>query len=106
MVNGVTGKLKVNCRNRVRSAVYNYDGAVGSIPNTGVTTGTIIDYWDTIDDYNAGTSGLPTSVVSGWTNNDCWGVEVSTDDTPMSGKMLRRLALDWQLALDLLKTAP
>ena len=85
VVNGVTGKLKVNCRNRVRSSVYNYDGAVGSIPTTGVATvSTNYDYWDTIDDYNNGESGLPTNVVTGYagwtTNNDCGGVEASTDD--------------------------
>ena len=80
VVNGVTGKLKVNCRNRVRSALYNYDGAVGDIPNTPVITGTLIDYWDTIDDYNANATGLPTSVVTGWTNNDCGGKETGADD--------------------------
>jgi hypothetical protein len=79
-VGAVTGKLKVNCRNRVRSAVYNYDGSLASIPNTGVASGTAIDYWDTIDDYNNNVSGLPTSVVSGWTNNDCGGVEASAGD--------------------------
>ena len=81
VINGVTGKLKVNCRNRVRSALYNYDGAVGSIPNTGVATGsTNYDYWDTIEDYNGGATGLPTSVVTGWTNNDCGGKETVLDD--------------------------
>ena len=81
VINGVTGKLKVNCRNRVRSALYNYDGAVGSIPNTGVATGsTNYDYWDTIEDYNDGATGLPTSVVTGWTNNDCGGKETVLDD--------------------------
>jgi hypothetical protein len=79
-VGGVAGKLKVNCRNRVRSALYNYDGSLALIPNTGVTSGTVIDYWDTIDDYNNNVSGLPTSVVPGWTNNDCGGVEASTGD--------------------------
>jgi hypothetical protein len=79
-VGAVTGKLKVNCRNRVRSDVYNYDGSAASIPGSGVTTGAAIDYWDTIDDYNNGLSGLPTSVVSGWTNNDCGGVEASEGD--------------------------
>jgi hypothetical protein len=79
-VGAVTGKLKVNCRNRVRSAVYNYDGSLASIPNSGVASGTAIDYWDTIDDSNNGVSGLPTSVVSGWTNNDCGGVEASAGD--------------------------
>ncbi len=80
VVNDVTGKLKVNCRNRVHTAVYNYDGALASIPTNGVTTGTDIDYWDTIDDYNNNVSGLPTSVVSGWTNNDCGGVEATAGD--------------------------
>jgi hypothetical protein len=79
-VGAVTGKLKVNCRNRVRSAVYNYDGAVATIPTSGVASGTAIDYWDTIDDYNNNVSGLPTSVVSGWTNNDCGGIEASAGD--------------------------
>ena len=82
VVNGVTGKLKVNCRNRVRAAVYNYDGAVGSIPSTGVATvSTNYDYWDTIDDYNNAVSGLPTDVVTGYagwtTNNDCGGVDTA-----------------------------
>jgi hypothetical protein len=34
-VNGVTGKLKVNCRNRVGSA-FNYDGAISGIGQSGV----------------------------------------------------------------------
>jgi hypothetical protein len=80
-VNGVTGKLKVNCRNRVRTAVYNYDGAIGSIPQTGVTSGTAIDIWDTIDDYNNNVAGLPPSVVTAWGNNtDCGGVEATAGD--------------------------
>jgi hypothetical protein len=53
---------------------------VASIPTSDVTTGTVIDYWDTIDDYNNNVSGLPTSVVSVWTNNDCGGVEASAGD--------------------------
>jgi hypothetical protein len=82
-VGSVTGKLKVNCRNRVRSAVYNYDGAIGSIGTSGVSSGTAIDIWDTIDDYNNNVSGLPPSVVPGWENNACGGVDdpsLSTDD--------------------------
>ena len=80
-VNGVTGKLKVNCRNRVRTAVYNYDGAIGSIGTSGVNSGTGIDIWDTIDDYNNNVSGLPPSVVTGWGNNtDCGGVEATAGD--------------------------
>jgi hypothetical protein len=41
------------------------------------------DIWDTIDDYNNFTSGLPGSVISGWTNNDCGGIDtpgLSSDD--------------------------
>jgi hypothetical protein len=80
-VNGVTGKLKVNCRNRVNSSRYNYDGAIGSIRVGGVTTGTSVDIWDTIDDYNNNVSGLPPSVVTAWGNNtDCAGVEVTAGD--------------------------
>jgi hypothetical protein len=83
-VGSVTGKLKVNCRNRVRSAVYNYDGAIGSIGTSGVSSGTAIDIWDTIDDYNNNASGLPPSIVTAWGNNtDCGGVDdpsLSTDD--------------------------
>ena len=79
-INNVVGKLKVTCRNRVNSAVYNYDGAVGSIPDRETTAGSTIDYWDTIEDYNNGAAGLPPSVVSGWTNNDCGGIEGSVND--------------------------
>ena len=82
-INGVTGMLKVNCRNRVTSFLYNYDGSVGLITNDEIITAsgsTDYDYWDTIDDYNNGVSGLPPGVVSGWTNNDCGGVETVADD--------------------------
>jgi hypothetical protein len=79
-VNGVAGKLKVNCRNRINSEVYNYDGAIGSIGQGGHTaSSTDFDIWDTIDD----SMGNPPSVVSGWESNDCSGVdtaELSTDD--------------------------
>lgn len=79
-VGGVTGKLYVNCRNRARTAVYNYDGAVTAITNSGVSTGTTLDYWDTIDDNNNNVSGMPTDVITGWSNNDCQGVESSPGD--------------------------
>ena len=81
VVNGVTGMLKVNCRNRVNNTIYNYNGSVSFITNGAVITASgSTDYWDTIDDYNNGVSGLPPGVVSGWTNNDCGGVETVTDD--------------------------
>jgi hypothetical protein len=80
-INGVSGKLKVNCRNRVNSSLYNYDGAIGSIGTSGVTTGSAIDIWDTIDDYNNNASGLPTSIVTTWgSNTDCGGVESAAGD--------------------------
>ena len=82
-VNGVTGKLKVNCRNRVGSA-FNYDGAISGIGQSGVTSGTAIDIWDTIDDYNNYVSGLPPSIVTAWgSNTDCGGIDtpgLSSDD--------------------------
>jgi hypothetical protein len=50
VVNGVTGALKTNCRNTVNSGNYNWDGLVTNLPTTASTTGTTLDYWDTIDD--------------------------------------------------------
>lgn len=77
---GQTGKLKVNCRNAINNTYYNYDGAVASIPSTGVTTGTTYDIWDTIDDYY----GLPSSTgfPAAWsvTSNYCGGIESVVDD--------------------------
>jgi len=79
-VGSVTGKLKVNCRNAVNNSYYNYDGAVGSIPNTGTTAGTAFDIWDTIDDYygQPASTGFPAA----WTvtSNYCGGVEAVADD--------------------------
>ena len=73
----VTGKLKYNCRNTVKSSIYNYDGLVGSIGTSGVTSGTALDIWDTIDDYF-----VPPSLVTGWsTDTQCGGVEVTAGDT-------------------------
>ena len=83
-INNVVGKLKVNCRNRVNNTIYNYDGSVGFITNGAVITAsgsTDYDYWDTIDDYNNGVSGLPPGIVTAWGNNtDCGGVETGADD--------------------------
>ena len=80
-VNGVTGKLKVNCRNRVNSAIFNYDGPIGSIGHAGVTDGTAFDIWDTIDDWNYGAAGLPGDIVTAWgSNTDCGGVGTAADD--------------------------
>ena len=81
-VNGVTGKLKVHCRNRVNSAIFNYDGPIGSIGQVGVTDGTAFDIWDTIDDYNGGAgTGLPGDIVTAWgSNTDCGGLGTAADD--------------------------
>ncbi len=65
---GVAGSLKVNCRNRANSAIFNLDPPFG---NTVVTNGTNIDWWDTIDDWN-NDGAFPTSFVTGWTSStDC-----------------------------------
>ena len=79
-VGGVTGKLKVNCRNAVRLS------GTGSFNNTTAPASastTAGDIWDTIDDYY----GLPASTVfpSSWSvaNNYCGGVDdpnLSSDD--------------------------
>ena len=77
-VGGVTGKLKVNCRNAVQLS------GTGSFNNTTAPASastTAGDIWDTIDDYN----GLPasTNFPATWSvaNNYCGGVEtVSGDD--------------------------
>ena len=73
---GVAGKLKVNCRNKIKSSIINYDGALASLPTVGpFNTGTALDIWDTIDD-----SKLPTEIPSGWSNNICEGMEISGND--------------------------
>lgn len=59
-VGSVTGKLKVNCRNRA---------------NGDVSGDSVVDIWDTIDDY----LGVPPTNV--WGNNtDCGGVEAAAGD--------------------------
>ena len=77
---GQIGKLKVNCRNSINNTYYNYDGAVASIPATGVTTGTAMDIWDTIDDYygQPASTGFPAAWAV--TSNYCGGVETDVDD--------------------------
>ena len=83
-VNGVTGKLKVNCRNRVSTSsptLYNYDGAIGSIGQGSQTGGSVRDIWDTIDDYNNAQVGVPGGVVASWSSStDCYGIESGAGD--------------------------
>lgn len=71
-INGVSGRLKVNCRNRVNPGVFNHDGLISSIGQQARTAdSTSYDIWDSIDDVN----GLPPSLVVGWSSaTDCSGV--------------------------------
>jgi hypothetical protein len=82
-VNGVAGKLKVNCRNRINSSVFNYDNpGTFAIGQSGVTSGSALDIWDTIDDFNASQNeGVPGGVVDSWNSStDCYGVESVVGD--------------------------
>lgn len=61
---GALGAMKYNCRNSINNSIYNYDGLVSGLTNSGTTAGTTFDIWDTIDDY----SGFPasTNVPASW----------------------------------------
>ena len=78
---GVNGELKINCRNAVSVAKFNYDGTVSGLPNTATTTaGNNYDYWDTIDDYD----GLAPSKVTNWPadtycDSSTWADVTTTD---------------------------
>jgi len=78
---GVTGTLKTNCRNTVNSTYFNYDGAVGSLPNIGVTSGTSADYWDTTDD----NYGWSTNKVTAWSSNTYCDSSTWVDVTTTNG---------------------
>ena len=78
---GISGALKTNCRNTITSATFNYDGALASLPNTGIATGTILDYWDTIDDY----LGFAASKVTAWSSNTLCDSTTWTDVTTTDG---------------------
>ena len=78
---GLTGALKTNCRNTVNSTFFNYDGDVGSLLTTGVTTGTAFDYWDTIDDIN----GFAPNRVTDWSANTVCDSSAWTDVTTNDG---------------------
>jgi hypothetical protein len=83
MVNGIAGKLKTTCRNRVNPDIYNYDGQISGI-NGGANLEVSADHdiWDTIDDYNGNISnGFPHYVVDSWNSNtDCGGNEIDAGD--------------------------
>ena len=78
---GISGALKTNCRNTITSATFNYDGALASLPNTSTATGTILDYWDTIDDY----LGFAASKVTAWSSNTLCDSTTWTDVTTTDG---------------------
>jgi hypothetical protein len=77
---GITGALKTNCRNAVSTA-FNYDGAVSSLLNTAVATGTAYDYWDTVDD----ASGFAANKVTAWSSNTYCDSSTWTDVTTTDG---------------------
>lgn len=75
-VAGVSGKLKVNCRNKIKSSIINYDGDPAYIQTAfPFTGGTSLDAWDTIDE-----DGSPTETPDGWEDNMCEGMEVTNND--------------------------
>ena len=78
---GVAGTLKTNCRNAVNSTYFNYDGAVASLPATGVTSGTAFDYWDTVDDYY----GFAANKVTAWSSDTYCDSSTWTDVTTTNG---------------------
>jgi len=77
---GVNGALKTNCRNGVTSSKFNYDGAVASLGTTAVTTGTALDYWDTVEDYY----GSP-SKVTAWAASTLCDAANWSDATTTNG---------------------
>ena len=77
---GITGALKTNCRNAVSTA-FNWDGAVGSLPNTAQSGGAAYDYWDTVDDYN----GFAANKVTAWSSDTYCDSSTWTDVTTTNG---------------------
>jgi hypothetical protein len=75
---GQAGTMKNNCRNRVNSSAYNSDL---SPPGNGATTsGSSIDWWDTIG--NVFNNAFPTLQPAGWTTENACGKELWSDLTP------------------------
>jgi hypothetical protein len=70
VVGSVTGRLKTNCRNSVNTALFNFDGSLASLGNTGVLTGTQPDWWDTMSDQDNSGAFLPQNFPTGWSNNN------------------------------------
>ncbi|MGE0172307.1 MAG: DUF1566 domain-containing protein [Oligoflexales bacterium] len=68
VVNGVTGALKVNCRNTIVDSDYNYDGSASSIHHSGTTSGTANNWWDTTMDFADNGAFPPQNFPTGWTS--------------------------------------
>jgi hypothetical protein len=87
VVNGVTGKLVLNCRNSANSLIYNSNT---SLPGeNGRLDEDDIDWWDTIDNYNNNSQALPTQIPTGtvgrasWYGTTCSGAAgIWGDETP------------------------
>jgi hypothetical protein len=69
-INGVSGNLKLNCRNTIVSDRYNYDGSANSIPDVGTTAGTTNDWWDTLEEYNDNRAFPAMNFPAGWTSDN------------------------------------
>jgi len=77
---GVAGTYKKNCRDKITSSAFNYDGSAGSLTNASFTAGTTLDYWDTTNDH----AGFGAQRVAAWsTTTDCdatvWSDATTTD---------------------------
>jgi hypothetical protein len=102
---GVTGKLKVNCRNAVRLS------GTGSFNNTTApasSSTTAGDIWDTIDDYYGlpAPTNFPSSSTWSVADNYCGGVEGTVMKDARTGTNMglkwsnRRPNATWQGAID------
>jgi hypothetical protein len=79
-INGVVGEMKVNCRNAIVNARFNYDGLTSAIPNTHIATGTTADWWDTITDYNDEGAFPVTTLPNGATPENQWSADTICDE--------------------------
>ncbi len=78
---GVSGLLKANCRNSADLSKYNYDGAIASLTNSAVISGSLADIWDTIDDYY----GFPSAKVNSWSTSTYCDPSIWLNTTTLDG---------------------
>jgi hypothetical protein len=76
---GTAGSFKGNCRNRANSSIFDTD----SMPpgNIGDTSGSTLDWWDTVDNWNGDNNSLPSEQPVGWSAEHYCGKEVWSDLT-------------------------